>query len=146
MALQTRLMVWERTGAWARSWREIDKVRVHELRSEVDTERSLSEAQAAFLAIEVESSNWEARCQAALKWGRQYGHVRMVALSTQDLQVLESALREVGLIDVAYRPREVARLARLAQRHMKQFPSADKSLLEQWLARIPWTTNSTAGA
>lgn len=134
----------ERTGGWARAWREgtVD-IRAHELRSLADLDIELAAAPASMLFLEFEPANWESRCHAALKWNRQYAQVRMVALTTAKMNFLEPVLRELGVVDVISHLRELSRVGGIVRRHMCQFPSADRSLLEQWLARVPWTIYST---
>ena len=141
--LRTRLLILERTGVWARAWRErpVD-IRAHELRSLADLETELVAAPASMLFLEFEPANWESRCHAALKWNRQYAQVRMVALTTAKMNFLEPVLRELGVADVISHVRELSRVSGFVRRHMYQFPSADRTLLEQWLARVPWTSYS----
>jgi len=141
----SRVLILESTGHWASwlhdAWPQ-GGPRIHELRSIAEVSDMLREAPASIIAIEFLPETWESRCHAALNWMRQYGHVRILALSCVELAVADPLLREIGAADVAYSQAEMPRLARIILRHVRQFPSADRTLCQQWLDRIPWASTN----
>ncbi|MBM4004177.1 MAG: hypothetical protein FJ295_12955 [Planctomycetes bacterium] len=138
---RARLLIWERHGQWSRAWHGTSGAiawHVHQVRGAVEVEPLLESARASFLAMECDAINWESRCDAALKWTRDYGQVRFAILACPDLIPMEPWFREIGAVDVAWDLRDLGRLTRLACRHLARYRPADLNPVQRCLERWGW--------
>jgi len=140
-----QIIVWERTGVWAGHLRRLMSSGTSDLR-ECRTKRScedmLERWPASLLAVEVPADELADRLAWLAGLTSRRPRVKTVALVDDELASAELALRECGVIHVAYGPRHLRPVAQLAENHLAQAPRTEMELDRRIFAELPWSTTS----
>jgi len=170
-AAAARLIVCERTGRWAAALRrELERIAqrrairaehpagvqdraspspfppsIEETRSLDHAFRTLAEAPASFLAVELSRSNVDALLGHMADLARWFPLVRLAVLSDRRLSGYAWLVREAGAVWHTSSPRRLAPLAELACRHLATAPRPRRSLREQIWAGLPWGSGEEGG-
>ncbi len=139
-----RLIVCERTGAWAVALRrELAEagVRVWETRTLDYCWSELAESPASVVVLELAAGNVSETLHRLVRLRREFPGARLAVAAERRLARFEPLLREAGAVGFASSPRQVGALARLACRRLAQVPPPSQSLTERVWANLPWRQN-----
>ena len=144
-------IVWQQSGLWAGMARRAmgpQAASVRDCRTQADCDALLERWPASLVGVEVT----EGRLGELLDWlahlERRWPNARAVALvpgetepsalARSDRLLREHVLRESGVIDVVYRPRQLRTAAELARRHLARAAETDESPAARIVAELPW--------
>jgi len=89
-------------------------------------------------AIIVELSNAKSDRIGMLKqlfWLRR----RLFVVGDRQIRSVQQSLRKLGVVDIFYAPADLGRLARMLDRHNRQFPGPQLPLETQIQQQLPWS-------
>ena len=136
-----RLIVCERTGAWAVALRRelaAAGVHVHETRSVAECWEVLARCPAGFLVVELTPAAVDPLLARMASLEREFPLARVAVVTERRFRDCQWPLREAGAVDFVVSPRELAPLARAIVRHLEQAPEPPRSLTERIWAGLPW--------
>jgi DNA-binding response OmpR family regulator len=112
-------------------------VRVWETRSLADCWDELADSPASFVVLELGGDLTEllGRMTAQL---RTFPAARLAVVTDRRQAERQWLLREAGAVEFVSSPRQAARLAQLACRHLAQVPPPQLGLTERIWASLPW--------
>lgn len=135
------LIVCERHGQWAAALRSlIPEVagRLVETRSQIATEEALAANPQCFVAVQVDSDEWDGVVSFLQQASQRYPRARFAVLLDCVAGGQEILFREAGAIEVIHSVLDLPRLAKLACRHADRQASGELSLQRFVQARMPW--------
>jgi hypothetical protein len=138
---QARLIVCERSGAWAdRLRRELAgrNVALAETRTPREARAALSQSPSACLVLELVPGGAEEALDLLIDLPRGYPHVRAAVVADRQLADYEGLVRELGAVAFASSPRGLALLADTLARQLAAMPAAASGLTEGLLDALPW--------
>jgi hypothetical protein len=136
-----RFIICEKTGQWVMALRWAAgnlPLRIYETRSLWDCRQELREFPASFLVLEATTANLEGVVQLVGEVHQNYWRARAVVLAERNLSGWEALLREAGALHVAFSPRKLDSIARMAHRHLPAIVQPQVSLGDAVRSRMPW--------
>lgn len=138
-----RLIVYERTGAWALALRRElpPEIRTGPTRSLAETWEALRRAPASFLVLELAPRQAEALLGRLLRLEREYPLARAAIVADRALADYEWLMRQAGAVHFTCSPRRLGGLAGVVGRHLAAVAPPDRGALAEIWAGLPWGEN-----
>jgi hypothetical protein len=145
-ARPARLVVCERTGAWAVALRrELPAgFRLWPTRSLAEAWDGLAVAPASFLVLELGRGQAEALVARLLRLEHDWPLARAGVVADRSLAGYEWLMRQAGAMHFTCSPRHLAGLADAARRHLAAVPQPDREPLAKIRSSLPWGENESA--
>jgi len=137
-----RLLVVERTGAWAVAIRRelgSDTVPSEEWRCLEDGWAALGRAPASFLVLEVSRANAAAMLERLSWLARDFPLAKAALVADRSLDDTLPWLRVSGVVALITSPRRLIGLARTVRRHMTRIRPRPVPVSERIWAGLPWS-------
>jgi hypothetical protein len=140
-AAPARLIVLERTGAWAVALRRelpASGMPIHETRSVPECWEMLRRHPASFLVAELTQSSAQTLLERIAWLERDFPLARAAVVAERSLTAWQWPAREAGAVHFTVSPRELRPLADVAIRHLEAAPKPRRSVVERIWASLPW--------
>jgi hypothetical protein len=139
--VSARFIICEKSGQWvmALRWAAANlPLRIYETRSVSECREELQQHPGSFLVLEATTENLESVVQFLAELRHLDSRVLAVVVADRRLHRWEDLLREAGAVHVAYSPRRLDCIARMAYRHLPAIVPPDETLLDSVRSRMPW--------
>jgi hypothetical protein len=136
-----RLLVCEKTGRWAAALRrEVagSALRVVESRSLAECRREVERSPASFVLVELTGANVVKIVEWIESVLREFPELRIAVLGHREAREHEAQVREAGAIYVAFSPRRLGPVVRMARRRLALAPQEELTFREKLWKRLPW--------
>lgn len=139
-----RLLVWERSGAWAAGLRAALQsesqvvAKPIELRHQDEVEEILAASPASLLLIEFTAANLGERIAWLASVRRRWPEAVAIAVAERGLSPWQPVVREAGAEAWIESPTQLAGVARMARRQWRRYPPPLPDLRTAWRERLPW--------
>ena len=136
-----RFIICDKTGQWVMALRWAGgslPIRIYETRSLWDCRQELLQFPASFLVLEATTANLESVVQLVGEISQNHRRARVVVLAERGLGPWEALLHEAGALHVAFSPKRLAPLVRMAYRHLPAIVQPEVSLGDAARSRMPW--------
>jgi hypothetical protein len=140
-AKPARLVVCERTGAWAVGLRRElagAGLRVWETRSMDDCGMLLAESPASFVILELGGEKIRELLTLISSWQMQFPMFRFAVAADRELASYRWLMQEAGAVDFICSMRQIGSLAQTACRHLARVPPVPQSFTERIWVNLPW--------
>lgn len=142
----SRFIICEKRGKWATALRKQvngngnhgASLRVFETRSHQQCLAELSEDPNSFVGLELKDRNAPDVFDVINVIRSRFPGARVVVFGDAEMASVEPEIREAGAIHVAYSPRQLSTVAKLAERHAAQASPPEMNLRQSVMARLPW--------
>jgi hypothetical protein len=136
-----RFIICEKTGEWVMALRWATgnlPLRIYETRSLPEIDQELGRFPASFLVLEATTDNLEGVVRLLANVRQSYVLAQAVVLAQRSLGRWEDVLREAGARHVAFSPRRLDSIARLAYCHLAAMMQPELSVRDLVRLRMPW--------